>query len=341
MSILQPNEVATRIAKKWKPNQYLSNMSMAYFHEGEYAARRLFPLCPVQLSSGFYYTFSKADLARDNVQRKPLYGKVAPAIMGESDQSYHCKVDQVIAGIDQIATLNFTRSGAPGSADPRRARVRFIAEQMNIHQDRLFAEHFFKAGVWADEWTGDSTEDKANKKFIKFTDGNSNPIELFDELITRIKRNGRRTPNKLALGVDTFIGLKHNPFVMERIKYTGTSANPAVVNEQVLAQLFGLQEVVVLDTTYNAAGLEEDADMQFICDSKGALLCYATDNPQIDEPSAGYIFTWDMLGNGQYMSTTQYSADDATHTDYIEGLMSYDMHKCADDLAVYLTDCVD
>lgn len=65
---------------------------------------------------------------------------------------------------------------------------------------------------------------------------------------------------------------------MERIKYTGTSANPAVVKEQVLAQLFGLREVVVLDSTYNAAGLTENEDMQFICDSKGALLCYATDD---------------------------------------------------------------
>ena len=135
----------------WKPNAYLSNMCMAYFQQGEYAARELFPVCPVGLSSSYYYIFSKGDLARDNVQRKPAFGHVAPAIMGQTDSTYACKVDQVLVGIDKISALDYTRSAAPGSADPRRAKVKFVAEQMNLHQDILFAENFFKAGVWKNE----------------------------------------------------------------------------------------------------------------------------------------------------------------------------------------------
>ena len=33
-----------KAAGTWKPNAYLSNMSMAYFQQGEYAARSLFPV---------------------------------------------------------------------------------------------------------------------------------------------------------------------------------------------------------------------------------------------------------------------------------------------------------
>ena len=44
-----------------KLNQYLSNLCISYFEEATYASKRLFPLCPVQFPSGFYYTFSKAD----------------------------------------------------------------------------------------------------------------------------------------------------------------------------------------------------------------------------------------------------------------------------------------
>jgi hypothetical protein len=67
----------SRIAKGWKPNNYLTNMSMAYFQEeGDFVAPSIFPICPVGLSSSYYYTFSKADLARDNVARKPAFGKV-------------------------------------------------------------------------------------------------------------------------------------------------------------------------------------------------------------------------------------------------------------------------
>ncbi len=330
--------IQTEIAKGWKPNQYLTNMSMAFFQQGEFAARQLFPICPVALSSSYYYTFSKADLARDNVQRKPDYGHVAPAVMGLTDNTYACKVDQILVGIDEILTLNFQRSNAPGSADPRRARVRFITEQMNIHQDIQFAEKFFKTGVWANEWQGAAAADSANKKFLKFDNSNSDPIGLFDGLVNDIKRVGRRRPNKLALGVDTFMALKANPFIQERIKYTGTTANPAIVTEQVLAQCFGVETVVVLDSTYNASKSGED--MQFICDSKGALLMYTTNNPQIDEPSAGYTFTWDMLGNGSYIATDQFDGEGGTHTQFIEGLIATDMHKTSDDLAIYLSDCV-
>lgn len=68
------------IAKGWKPNNYLTNMSMAYFAQaGTYVAPSIFPICPVPLASSYYYKFSKADLARDNVRRKPMYGKVQPA----------------------------------------------------------------------------------------------------------------------------------------------------------------------------------------------------------------------------------------------------------------------
>ncbi|MCD7867664.1 MAG: hypothetical protein LUG62_05630 [Clostridiales bacterium] len=133
--------IAAEIAKGWKPNQYLTNMSQAYFSQpGDWVAPAIFPICPVLTSTGFYYTFGKGDLARDNVQRKPAFGRVQPAIMGLGENQYGCKVDQIIVGIDQIAALNYQRTHAPGVADPRRAKVRFANEQMSLHMDITFGE---------------------------------------------------------------------------------------------------------------------------------------------------------------------------------------------------------
>ena len=330
------------IAKgSFKPNIYLTNLSMAYFQDASrYVAKSIFPICPVQLSSGFFYTFSKADLLRDNVSRKPEFGKVQPAQMGQMDQSYTCKVDQVIVGIDQISRLNYQRTNAPGVADPRRAKVKFIAEQMNLHQDIVFAQNFFKEGVWANEWTGADAHDAENKTFIKFNDDNCDPIALFDELCTEVEQNTGRRPNRLGLGKNAFNALKSNPAVLERVKFGGSSANPATVNERVLAELFGLEKVVVLSSIYNKAPVGAEEDMNFICDPNAAILAYATDTPAIDEPSAGYIFTWDMLGNGQYMPTQQFEGEPGTHSEYIEGLFSADMRKTADDLAIFLKECI-
>lgn len=335
-------ELQARIAKGWKPNRYLTNMSMASFaNAGDYVATNIFPICPVTFSTGYYYVYNKGDLARDNVQRKPKFGKVSPAQMGHSDATYHCEVDQIIVGIDQIGAQNYQRALVPPSIDPKRAKNRFIVDQQLLHLDIMFAKNFFKAGVWANEFEGIASGSAAgSSQFIKFSDANSDPIQFFDARMRQIRLEGRRTPNKLTLGYDTYLALKEHPDLLERVKYTGSTANPAKVNEEVLAELFGVDEVKVLYATYNAAEEGQKDDMQFICEPDGALLSYTTSSPQIDEPSAGYIFTWDMLGDGNYMATDVFEGEGGTHSEFMEGLLSVDMKKTCDDLACYMKKCV-
>ncbi|MDE7425069.1 MAG: hypothetical protein K2N51_15520 [Lachnospiraceae bacterium] len=336
------SDLMARIAKGWKPSRFLTNMSMAFFASAEdYVATKIFPICPVDFSTGFYYTFNKGDLARDNVQRKPKFGKVPPAQLGHTDGSYRCEVDQVIVGIDQIGTLNYQRANVPPSIDPKRTKNRFIVDQQLLHLDIMFADNFFKSGVWEHEFEGiASGTTPSGSQFIKFSDANSDPIRLLDDRKRQIKLDGRRMPNKLTLGYDTFNALKEHPDLLERVKFTGSTANPAKVNERVLAELFGVDEVKVLDATYNAAEEGQPDDMQFICEPDGALLSYTTPNPKLDEPSAGYIFTWDMLGNGNFMATDTFEGEGGTHSEFMEGLISTDMRKTCDDLACYLKKCV-
>lgn len=332
-------DIQSSIAKGWKPNNYLTNMSVAYFQPDDwFVSPFIFPIVPVQLSTSYYYIFSKGDLARDNVARKPENGKVTPMMFGSTQDLYSCQVDQIIVGLDQIRTLDYQRSGAPGMADPRRARVRIATEQLKLHMDRTFAEGYFKSGIWSNEYTGTSST-PSGKQFYKFNDANFDPVGFFGTLRTEMMKNGRRRPNVLALGVEAYEGLKSNPDILERVKYSGCTANPATINQNVLAQLLEIDRVVVLNSTYNAGGYGTE-DMQFICDSKGALLCYAAPNPAVDEASAGYTFAWDMLGNGQYIAFDQYEGENGTHTEFVEGLMSTTPKKVCDELGVFLTACV-
>ena len=80
--------------------------------------------------------------------------------------------------------------------------------------------------------------------------------------------------------------------------------------------------------------------MQFIGDPNAFLLAYATNAPSIDEPSAGYIFSWDMLENGQILPILNYPGEPGTHSEFIEGLMASDMKKTADDLGMFFADAV-
>lgn len=324
----------------FKPHLYLTNVSTAFFQDPSMSVHdKVFPRVPVQLSVGNYYIFSREDLARDNMQRKPEFGKVTPAVMGLETGMYECAVDQIIVGIDQIQSLNYERMRAPGAADPRKAKVRFATEQANLHLDLMFSKNFFKSGIWTNEYSGVSAT-PSGKQFYQFDNANSDPIKLVHSLKYEMLRSGRRMPNKIALGAETFAALIEHPAIIERVKSGGSTANPAVANEKVLAELFGVEQVTQLLSTYNSADFGEEENMQFVCDPKGMLLTYSPNAPAIDEPSAGYTFTWDMLGGGHPMVFSQWLGENGTHTEFIEGLCGYDMKKTCDELGIYLKDCV-
>lgn len=340
---ISPATIKTQIAKgKFVPHTALTNIALSYYQNARnYFAKAIFPICRVSQSSDSYYIFDKEDLLRDGWQRKPAYGQVMPVVVSEHTDSYSCVVDQMIMGIDQIRQTDLERRQGPAIArDPRQQRARVIAEQANIHQDRLFAQKFFHEGVWANEWTGIDDVNVSDKQFIKFSNHNSDPIKFIADRKRDMHEQTGRTPNRMAIGADVFNELCYHPAILERVKYGGATANPASVTENVLSQLFGIQKLTVMMSIHNQAKMGAEADMTFIGDSKALLLAYATDAPSVDEPSAGYIFTWDMLGDGNIMPIFHRESTDSSHAEYIEGLMAYDLRKTADDLAMFCKEVV-
>ena len=185
---LTPEYVSKEIATgNWKPNLYLTNMSIAYLQKPENVAKglKLFPRVPVATATGHYYKYDKATLVRDDVKRKPAFGKVEPSIMGNDEDTYSCKVDQIIMGIDQITALNYQRAGVVGAIDPRKSKTIAATEKMNTHLDVMFSKAFFKAGVWQNELEGVTATPTA-KQFYQFDNDIADPIQLFDNLCVEI-----------------------------------------------------------------------------------------------------------------------------------------------------------
>ena len=325
----------------FRPHTALSNVALAYYQsDANSFAKTVFPICPVTLSSDNYYIFDKEDLLRDNWHRKPAYGKVDPAVLSEHTDTYACVVDQMIMGIDQIRQTDLNRRMGPRTADPKQQRTKTMAGQLNIHQDSMFPRKFFRKGVWTQEYTGIDSTTPASGQFIKFSNGNSDPVSFVDDKSTEMEEKTGRKPNRLALGVHVFNALKKHPAILERVKYGGSTANPASVTLNVLQQLFGIDRITVQRSIMNKAELGQEAKMEYIGDPNAFLLAYATDAPAIDEPSAGYIFTWDMLGNGNILPVLSYPGENGTHSEFIEGLMAADMKKTADDLAMFFAEAV-
>lgn len=339
--VITPEQIKSNIAKGvFKPNIYLTHLALAFFQKpSNWVSRRMFPIVPVQLHTAKFYEFDKGDLARLNVAPKPEYGHVQPGVFGKRDHIYDCQVAQVITGIDAIASLDFQRTNAPGVIDPRRAKVRWVTEQLNLYMDDKWAKQYFTPTAWTNVYTGVDTPPTAGQ-FYYLDNDNCDPVKMINAISTDMLRKGLRNPNKMCLGQNAFNAMQSNPSILERIKYQGSEANPANVTENVLAQLFKLDEVVVAGSVINRAKIGQEDDMEFICNPNDVLLTYTTDAPAIDEPSAGYTFAWDMLGNGQYIALQQYLGEPSTHTEFVEGLCAIDPQVCAPDLGVFLQNAV-
>lgn len=324
------------MALQIKPDYKLTNVAIAHMHKAnQYVAKSVFPQVKVSLQAGSFYEFTKADLARDNVGQKPEFGHVPPAIFSKSEQTYNCKVDQVLIGIDQIAQTNYDRMRVPGLIDPRRSKTTLATDQLLLHTDIKFAKSYFKTGVWGRDIAGAATVSNSATEVLKWTDGNFDPILFFSTLATAMGETSRRRPNILALDPFAFDALSQNPDLIERIKYTGTTANPAVVTKEAIAAILQLDKIVVFEAAYNDAGIG-GSSMKYVAPKGSALLSYAPSTPQIDEPSAGYIFNWDPTGSGNLVSIQVVDGPPASHSEFVEGIIATDMKITGADLGYYL-----
>lgn len=343
MSNITPAQINAQIAKgAFRPHTMLSNMALNYFQSfNNYFARGIFPIVRVRLSADNYVRWSLEDLLRNNWQLKPAYGKVTPTVIGEDTDTYAVKVYQDIRGIDEIRETDISRRQGPSEFNnTRQWLTKVIAEGANIKQDIDFANKFFRSGVWANEWTGVDNTTPGGNEFIKWNNDNSDPITFVaDRALEMLEKTGRK-PNRMAMGANVMNALRKHPAILDRIKYGGTSANPAQVNVNALKSLFEMSHLTVMQSIHNPSNLGNEADMQFIADPNAILLAYAPETPSLREPSAGYIFQWDMLGDGQIMPVFQFKGEGGTHSEFVEGLMAYDMKKTADDLAVFCTGVV-
>lgn len=337
MNTIPSSRINAKIAKgAFRPHTALTNMALNYFQSANnYFARTIFPICRVRQSADNYYKFTLEDLLRSGWQAKPAYGKVNPTVISESTDTYAVKVYQMIQGLDDIRETDVSLRQGPSYADPRNTKTKVMAEQANIFQDEMFANAFFREGVWENEMSGVDSTTPGSGEFIKWTNDNSDPIQFIAEQKMEMQEKTGRTPNRLALGANVFTALRKHPLILDRVKYGGSTANPANVTKNVLAQLFEVEQMSVMMSIHNKAKQGKEADMGFIADPDAMLLAYATNSPSVNEPSAGYIFQWDMLGDGQIMPIFHYPGDNGTHSEYIEGLMAFQMKKTADDLAVF------
>jgi hypothetical protein len=213
-----------------------------------------------------------------------------------------------------------------------------VTRKLQIRRERLWADGFFKDGVWGKTYTGGVFG--GAPEFVQWSDwtaGHSNPLVDVDVARDYMANLTGFRPNKMVVSPAVHAALKQHPEVLDRIKYT----QQGVITEQLLAALFEVEEYLVMWGIYNSSANPAAPVFGYIGQAKAALLAYVPKNPGIKTASAGYTFAWKgLLGANAGGSRVKKFRMDHLEADRIEGEMAMDCKAVATDLGVWFKDAV-
>jgi hypothetical protein len=300
-------------------NALLTNILVGWMQRMDaFVSTNVFPVVPVTKRSDQYAEFDRDDFLRIAArERKPG----TPAAVGGFD-------------VDTTATYSVTRydvayklpddirnnQDVPISLE--RGGMRWIAQQLRMLFDKIWADAYFKVSVWDGDQTGVSSSPSTDQ-FLQFDQSGSQPIETIRKQMTDMEEKTGYRPNRLVLGSHTWRIIQDHTDLLDRIK----QVQRGIMTSDILASVLELEKVVIArsteTTSRKAAGTTTTA---YQVDGRAMALYYAAPSPQIDMPSAGYTFSWTGLGPGPEGQRVKQWRDERVESDMFEGAMALD-HK--------------
>lgn len=329
----QPTETQRHV------NRPLTNISIAHVQSAnQFFADKVFPVVPVDKRSDKYFIYTASYWARTDVAKRASATEAPVTGYELATSQFYCDVYSVAHDIDDIDRAN---TDAP--LQPDEDGVAFVTQQHLIKRDRDFASTFFTTSVWTGSSSGSDITPSTTWDSTAAT-----PIEDVDQQVEALleKTNGVVNGQDciFLLGYKVYRDLKNHPDILDRIKYNAGPGNPAVANENTLAQVFGVSRVIVARSVYNSAAEAATASNALIAAKRDALLVYANPNPGLRQPSGGYIFTWNgLLGAGAgapQISRKRMELKGPNGSVRIEGNMAYDMKAISSVCGVFFDNCV-
>jgi len=311
-------------------NVPLTNLSIAFFQDPRnYGLMSLFPRVPSPNMSNIYYTYDRAGFLQSYARRRAA-GTPAPR------GGYKIGTNTFTVLRDSIAKAvsDPERANADAAIDMDQDAVRWLNQQILIKMEQRFATNFFASGVW-----GTSAAPS-----VLWDDANSDPVKDIKTAKRGIvKLHGADyQPNVLALGAKVFDDLTEHPDIIDRIKFMAGPGNPAVANENTLAQLFGLDRIVVMRAVNNTNAVEDNAaTYDFIADPESALLVYAAGSPGLQTPSGGYTFMWTGAPDGSsFGPAIKQWRDEENESDIYEANVWYEPKVVTSSLGYFFPNAV-
>ena len=263
------NPVLTRVAQGYK------NASMV--------GMALFPRVPVGQRAGNILTFGRESFMLYNSQRAP--GENTKRVQFGYSGSAYALLDYSLEGqlpietqeeaeaVDNGFTVDMAKTTIDGTQDIMALRLEYAQAQLaRTLANYASSNRVTKTGTA--QWSDYS--------------GTSNPIADAETAKEAIRAATGKRPNVCLMGAAVFAKAKQHPSVRDYIKYTGRE----VATPQLLADFFGVDEVLVGDSIYS-----NDAGTAFVdVWGKDVVFAYTVQESVANRGTPTYGYTYNLNG---------------------------------------------
>jgi hypothetical protein len=280
----------------------LTNISVAYIQDQTaFIAGKAAPYIPSDKKSDRYFKYTKDEWFRDDAQsRAPATESSGGGYDIDNTPSFSCIPYAYHFDLDQQIDAN-----ADVPLNMRRDATKFVTRKLLLRQEVQWASTFFTTGVWVGSSTATDLTIGAGFN-LTWDDANSTPIEdVQAQQLAMLQLTGFE-PNRFIIGLAVYQKLVRHPDVIDLIKYGAGPGNPAIANEEALAKIFGVEEVLVSKAVKNTAAAGATFAGSMIA-GKNALLAYVANEPGIMMPSAMYSFFWTGVSDGMGETIAAYT----------------------------------
>lgn len=301
----------------------LTNLTVAYAQEASgFIADKVFGTVSVSKQSDKYYKYDREGLRHGDVKVLAPRTEVNRVGMTLSTDNYFADVRGLGMDFDEQTLAN-----EDTMLEIRSQGANVLMEKIMIDREVRWADTFFKAGVWGTETT------PANL-WSDYT--NSTPIvDVTNARRAMQLKSGGYKPNVMVVGKAVRDILVNHPDILARLNGGATVTNTALITDAKLAEIFEVEQFLVMEAVYNDAkeGLADNID--FI-GGKHAMLAYKPSAMGLRTPASGAIFTWDSIPGVSGLGITVESfSDDALKRQQIAEMIQV---KCSDDMKVIGSD---
>jgi len=314
-------------------DRYLTNFSVQFVQDrGNFVSQRAATVIPVLKQTDSYVVYPRGYFWRDEAAPRPLGGRPRQVGYKVESGSYSAQEYALEHVVDD---RQYANTDDPINLDENATRL--LTSKMMIKQERIWAAQFFATGRWTKELTGVVSNPVEGTSFLHWSDANSDPIGDIDFYKDYMHGLTGFMPNTLVLGARVKRILRTHPDIADRIKYTSVG----IADEQVLASLFEVSNIMVARGIYNAADEGATDNFQYIVNTDAFWLGYIEPNPSLDSPTAIANFAWTGLIPGVTNAlggVMERGRDDRAHSNWFQNRMAFDIKQVSADLGIWFGD---